>query len=95
MPTPLEIRVSPVRGIKRVEPGDELGGIIAEALRRMKFGLVDGDIVVVTQKIVSKSEGRLVKLDEVKPTKEATALAAELEKDPGSWSSSSASRGGS
>jgi coenzyme F420-0:L-glutamate ligase / coenzyme F420-1:gamma-L-glutamate ligase len=71
-----------VEGIKRVAPGDELGGIIAEALARMSFSLVDDDIVVVTQKIVSKSEGRLVSLEQVKPTKRAVAIAAELEKDP-------------
>ena len=82
MPASIGVQISRVEGIKRVEPGDELGGIIAEALRRMRFALVDGDIVVVTQKIVSKSEGRLVKLDEVKPTERATALAAELGKDP-------------
>lgn len=77
-----EVRVIPVEGIKRVEPGDELGQIIAGALRRKRFELEDGDIVVVTQKIVSKSEGRLCKLDEVTPTKEASSIAAELGKDP-------------
>ncbi len=82
MPVSIGVQISRVEGIKRVEPGDELGGTIAEALRRMRFALVDGDIVVVTQKIVSKSEGRLVRLDEVTPTERATALAAELEKDP-------------
>ncbi len=65
-----------------MEPGDELAGTIVQALRGMRFELEDDDIVVVTQKIVSKSEGRLAKLDEVKPTKEASDLAAELGKDP-------------
>jgi coenzyme F420-0:L-glutamate ligase / coenzyme F420-1:gamma-L-glutamate ligase len=78
---PLEVRISPVPRIKRVEPGDELGGVIAEALRRDEFELADGDIVVVTQKIVSKSEGRLVRLSDVRPSAPATALAAELNKD--------------
>jgi len=82
LPNPLEVRVSPVGGIKRVEPGDELGKMIADALRRAKFELADDDIVVVTQKIVSKSEGRLVKLDDVRPTKEAATLAADLGRDP-------------
>jgi coenzyme F420-0:L-glutamate ligase/coenzyme F420-1:gamma-L-glutamate ligase len=79
---PLEVRITPVGGIKRVEPGDELGGIIAEALRGIGVALADDDIVVVTQKIVSKSEGRLVRLDDIKPTREAAALGAELGKDP-------------
>jgi len=78
----VEVRVVPLRGIKRVMPGDQLGEMIAGALRKGKFELEDGDIVVVTQKIVSKSEGRLVKLDEVTPGKKAVAIAAELGKDP-------------
>jgi LPPG:FO 2-phospho-L-lactate transferase len=78
----LEVRISPLEGIKRVKPGDELAGMIISALRRKGFVLEDGDIVVVTQKIVSKSEGRLAKLNDVKPTEEAVALAAELGKDP-------------
>jgi len=82
MPSPWEIQVAPIGGIKRVEPGDDLGRIISGALRKVGLELEGGDIVVVTQKIVSKSEGRLVKLDEVKPTKNALTLAAELEKDP-------------
>ncbi|MGH9917592.1 MAG: coenzyme F420-0:L-glutamate ligase, partial [Nitrososphaerales archaeon] len=65
-----------------MEPGDDLAGLIVEALRGMDLELADGDIVVVTQKIVSKSEGRLVRLEEVRPTGRAAALAAELEKDP-------------
>jgi coenzyme F420-0:L-glutamate ligase/coenzyme F420-1:gamma-L-glutamate ligase len=80
--TPRDVRITPVGGIKRVEPGDELGGMIAEALHGMSFALEDDDIVVVTQKIVSKSEGRLARLDKVEPTKEAAAIAAELGKDP-------------
>jgi coenzyme F420-0:L-glutamate ligase / coenzyme F420-1:gamma-L-glutamate ligase len=82
LPPSADVRICPVVGIKRVKPGDELGGIIAEALRKMRFEVGDGDIVVVTQKIVSKSEGRLVKLEGVEPTKAAAALASELQKDP-------------
>jgi coenzyme F420-0:L-glutamate ligase/coenzyme F420-1:gamma-L-glutamate ligase len=73
--------ISPVLGVKRVAPGDELGEIIAEAIRRNKLELLDDDIIVVTQKIVSKSEGRLVRLDGVKPTPRAAALANELKRD--------------
>jgi coenzyme F420-0:L-glutamate ligase / coenzyme F420-1:gamma-L-glutamate ligase len=68
--------------MKRIEPGDELGGVIAGALRGMELALVDDDIVVVTQKIVSKSEGRLVRLDKVRPSRRAIAVAEELGKDP-------------
>lgn len=56
--------------------------MIANALRSEGFELVDGDVVVVTQKIVSKSEGRLVSLANVKPKRRALELARELDKDP-------------
>lgn len=77
-----EVRVIPVPGVKRVQEGDDLGEVIARALRDVGLALLDGDIVVVTQKVVSKSEGRLVRLAEVRPTRRARRLAAELGKDP-------------
>lgn len=76
------VSIFPVEGIKRVEPGDPLAAIIYSSLRAMGFDLTDGDIVVVTQKIVSKSEGRLVRLTDVKPGRRAVSIAAELKKDP-------------
>jgi coenzyme F420-0:L-glutamate ligase/coenzyme F420-1:gamma-L-glutamate ligase len=48
----------PVAGLPEVRPGDDLAGLIAEAA-----DLVDGDVVVVTQKVVSKAEDRLVAID--------------------------------
>jgi coenzyme F420-0:L-glutamate ligase / coenzyme F420-1:gamma-L-glutamate ligase len=81
LPGPFEVSVAPIEGIKKVEPGDKLGEVIVEALRRGRFELVDDDIVVVTQKVVSKSEGRLVRIDGVEPTKRAVDLAAELGRD--------------
>jgi len=53
-----EIRVIPVTGLPEVRPGDDLAGMIAEAA-----DLVDGDVLVVTQKVVSKAEDRLVDVD--------------------------------
>ena len=81
MPNPSEVRVSPVEGIKRIARGDDLSEIITEALSRNGLELVDGDIVVVTQKVVSKSEGRLVELAGVRPSRRAKAIAAELGRD--------------
>lgn len=79
---PEEVRIVPLEGVKRVEPGDDLGALIEEALRKKGFHLADDDIVVVTQKVVSKSEGRLVKLERVKPSRRAASIAGELGKDP-------------
>jgi coenzyme F420-0:L-glutamate ligase/coenzyme F420-1:gamma-L-glutamate ligase len=68
--------------VKRVKPGDDLAATILSAIRKSETRLKDDDIVVVTQKIVSKSEGRLVKLDEVKPGERALEIAKTLGKDP-------------
>ena len=61
-PGPPEILVIPVEGMKRVQPGDDLATLILEALEKKRFELKDDDILVVTQKVVSKAEGRLVAL---------------------------------
>ena len=53
-----------VEGIGEIRPGDPLAELIAEACRHEPNGpLADGDVLVVTQKIVSKAEGRLVPID--------------------------------
>lgn len=63
-PVPGELRILPVRGIGEIRPGDDLGGIIAEAANAdPATELVDGDVLVVTQKIVSKAEDRLERID--------------------------------
>jgi coenzyme F420-0:L-glutamate ligase/coenzyme F420-1:gamma-L-glutamate ligase len=75
-----ELRVFALEGIPEVEEGDDLAGLLADAAERAG-GLADGDVVVVAQKVVSKAEGRIVRLDNV----EASARAHELacgERDP-------------
>jgi coenzyme F420-0:L-glutamate ligase/coenzyme F420-1:gamma-L-glutamate ligase len=51
------IEVLPIHGLPEIAPGDDLGSIVADALGPL--GISDGDVVVVTQKVVSKAEGRL------------------------------------
>jgi coenzyme F420-0:L-glutamate ligase/coenzyme F420-1:gamma-L-glutamate ligase len=75
------IEVIPVPGIPEVERGDDLAGLILAAVRTSGIGLKDGDIVVVKQKVVSKSEGRIVKLSEVVPRPRARRLAREMGKE--------------
>ena len=57
-----ELRVVPVPGLPEVRPGDDLAGMVAAACEAT-IGLRGGDVVVVTQKVVSKAEGRLVDID--------------------------------
>jgi coenzyme F420-0:L-glutamate ligase/coenzyme F420-1:gamma-L-glutamate ligase len=79
---PREITLTPLSGIKLVEPGDDLGAITAAALRDNGVVPEDGDVLVVAQKIVSKVEGRYVDVATVRSSERAVALAAEVDKDP-------------
>ena len=69
----------PVRGIPEVRPGDDLPDLIARATGE---GLRPGDILVVTHKIVSKAEGRIVDLRAVEPSALAKGFAARYRRDP-------------
>jgi len=57
------LELLPVHGIPEIHPGDELADLIAEAATAQQTPLLDHDCLVVTQKVVSKAEGRLVALD--------------------------------
>jgi coenzyme F420-0:L-glutamate ligase/coenzyme F420-1:gamma-L-glutamate ligase len=69
-------------GMPLVRPGDDLAGLIRDALARAGLTLAAGDVLVVAQKVVSKAEGRLVRLETVEPSAEARRLAARAGKDP-------------
>jgi coenzyme F420-0:L-glutamate ligase / coenzyme F420-1:gamma-L-glutamate ligase len=68
-------------GLPEVRPGADLAAMLASAAEGIG-GLGPGDVLVVAHKVVSKAEGRLVRLDDVEPTPRALALAAEHGKDP-------------
>ena len=69
-------------GIPLVRPGDDLVEYILKGLRSERLYLTDGDILVIAQKVVSKAEGRYVRLDDVQPSKRAQQLAEAAGKDP-------------
>jgi coenzyme F420-0:L-glutamate ligase/coenzyme F420-1:gamma-L-glutamate ligase len=69
------ITVLPVEGIPKVRAGDDLAELIRDAAE-----LEEGDVLVVAQKVVSKAEGRVVRLEEVEASNQAVKLAAE--RDP-------------
>ena len=79
---PGTIAITPIGGIKLVEPGDDLAALLLEGLAASRLDLEDGDIVAVAQKIVSKAEGRQVDLASVEASDEACRLAVETDKDP-------------
>jgi len=65
-----------------VAPGDDLVALILAAATTSGVTFVDGDVLVVAQKIVSKAEGRLIRLDAVEASDAARELAARTDKDP-------------
>jgi coenzyme F420-0:L-glutamate ligase/coenzyme F420-1:gamma-L-glutamate ligase len=78
---PSEIRVVGLDGIPEVQPGDDLVEMIANALHVSGVELADSDVLVVTHKIVSKAEGRLVDLATIEPSELARNWADQWEKD--------------
>ena len=76
------ISLTALDGLPLVKVGDDLCGIISDGLERDEVSLEDGDIVVVAQKIVSKSEGRSIDLNKVTAGARALQIAGEIQKDP-------------
>ena len=71
-----------LEGLPEVQPGDDLAQLLLDAMRHSAAKPADGDVVVVCHKVVSKAEGRLVKLERLQPTKIARAWAAANRRDP-------------
>jgi len=76
-----EIRIIPIKGISEISPGVDLGSIIYEALLNQDLRLEQGDILAVTHKIVSKAEGRTVRLTDIQPSPLAQTIAEQNQKD--------------
>jgi len=77
-----EIRLIGLTGIPEVGPGDDIAKMILDAAIGQKTPILDGDIIVVTQKVVSKAEGRTVSLHNVNPSPFAIEFALRWDKDP-------------
>lgn len=77
----MELRIIPVQGIGEIHPGDDLAAAILQALGQQGEALRNHDIVVVTQKIVSKAEGQIVDPSTVEPSAFAQELARQGRKD--------------
>jgi coenzyme F420-0:L-glutamate ligase/coenzyme F420-1:gamma-L-glutamate ligase len=75
------LQIIPVTGIGEITPGTNLGLVIYAALQAQQEALQQGDVLVITQKIVSKAEGRVVNMEEVQPSEFARAFAEQWGKD--------------
>ena len=71
-----------LEGIGEVRQGDSIGVLICDACSKQNVSLLDHDVLVVAQKIVSKAEGRVICLDDVRPSARAIELASQLDKEP-------------
>lgn len=78
---PADVRIIGIDGIPEVHPGDDVAAQILDAAKAQGLAFEDGDVVVVTQKVVSKAEGRIVVLDDVEPGAFAEQIAELWEKD--------------
>ncbi|MEM3004639.1 MAG: coenzyme F420-0:L-glutamate ligase [Candidatus Bathyarchaeia archaeon] len=76
------VTISGLGGIPSIAEGDDLGKIIVDAANRQGLPLADGDVIVIAQKVVSKSEGRIVDLSKVAPSAFAKKISKRARKDP-------------
>ena len=77
-----KLEIFSLKDIPLIEPGDDLNKLILDSIINTIEKLVNNDVVLIAQKIISKAENRYVILDSVKPSKNAIKLAQETKKDP-------------
>lgn len=78
----MQVTFQTIDHLPLIEPGDNLVEIIISALANDGGSIKEGDILIIAQKIVSKSENRYLSLNTITPSKEARELANEVDKDP-------------
>jgi len=78
----MSLIITPLSGIPIIQPEDNLVTIILASLEQTHISLMDGDILVLAQKIISKAEGRFVNLAHITPTTAANELSISTQKDP-------------
>jgi len=76
------IEIIPVEKMPLIAEGDRLGELIVDAAEKQGTPIQEKDIVVITHKIVSKTEGDIVNLDSVSPSERAKEIALKTGKDP-------------
>ncbi|MFQ5853984.1 MAG: coenzyme F420-0:L-glutamate ligase [Candidatus Binatia bacterium] len=76
------LEVIGLEGLGDVRQGNSIGKLICHACSKLGVSLVEGDVLVVAHKIVSKAEGRIIRLDSIQPSARALELSRDLDKDP-------------
>jgi coenzyme F420-0:L-glutamate ligase / coenzyme F420-1:gamma-L-glutamate ligase len=79
---PPRYEVIGVEGLPEITCGEDLAQLIAAAAAAQGTPLTAGDLLVISQKIVSKAEGRMVRLSDITPSPETAAMAEEIGRDP-------------
>ncbi len=74
--------LSPILNLPLVSPGDDIALMIIKGMAETQLGVLDGDIFIICQKIISKAENRLVNLTTITPGKEALSISRKCNKDP-------------
>ena len=75
------IQLLPLSSLGEIKEGDDLSGMLVAAARKSQLALKAGDILVIAQKVISKSEGRAVNLSSIQPSVPAATLAAKRNRD--------------
>ncbi|MCP8316125.1 MAG: coenzyme F420-0:L-glutamate ligase, partial [archaeon] len=78
----LEIKIVGIKGIPEVKPGDDLANLIIDTIQRQGIKIMGRDVIVVTHKIVSKAEGRIIDLKKINPSDFALKISKRRKKDP-------------
>lgn len=78
----MSLTITPLKNIPLIRQDDNLADILVDSIRNSDVQLANDDILVIAQKIISKSEGRMVNLATITPSEQAVELAQKTEKDP-------------
>ncbi|MEM2927387.1 MAG: coenzyme F420-0:L-glutamate ligase [Nitrososphaerota archaeon] len=77
-----EIKLIGLTNMPLIKKGDDIAKIIMNSIEKEKVIIEEGDIIVISQKIISKAEGRIINLKKIKPSKKAIKIAEITNKDP-------------
>lgn len=78
----MNLQISPVHHVPEIRPGMNLGECLCDGIKASAWTLESSDILAVTQKVISKAEGRIVKLASIEPSASSVSMARQMKKDP-------------